>query len=247
MSSTSPLPAWAEGAAWQDLPVLRATARAVREQALRPDDADAHALAALVLRDPLMCLRVLASAVRRQSGAGTPVESITAALVLTGVDPFFRDCAALPVLEDRLDRPSRLRVLAAVARSHLAARIAAAFAIHRQVEAVEEVRLAALLHDFVAVLAPWFDPQAAPDAPGSAGMTDALLLQWGLPDTLRTLAREPAGEAPGPRMVALAVRIARHMQHGWHGPVLLGDAAQAGQLLNLTPQAAASLVRQAAG
>jgi HD-like signal output (HDOD) protein len=248
MDSAASLPAWAAGLAWRDLPVLRATADAVHQLASHADDADAHTLAGTVLADPLMGLRVLAGATARQSRLATPVETVTAALVLTGIDPFFRDCATLPVLEDRLAGASRAEALAVVERSHLAARIAAAFAIHRQDEDVEEVHLAALLHDFPAVLACYF-AGSAQALPGPAGaIADALLQRWGLPETLRTLAREPAGSAAGPRTVAIAVRIATHVQRGgWHAPELAADCVDAGHLLNLQPHAAMVLAREAAG
>lgn len=246
MSPPPSLPAWALRLAWTDLPVLRASALAVQARSRHADETDAHLLAEIVLRDPLLCLRVLAAAVARQSRLATPVETVAAALVLTGIDPFFRDCTGMPVLEDALDGPSRQRALAVVARSHVAARIAAAFAIHRQDEDVEAVHLAALLHDFVQVLEPYFAPGAPDDGPPPDEVADALLQHWGLPETLRTLASDPAGVAPGPRMVALAVRIARHLEHGWHGPALLDDFTRAAALLTLKPQAAAALVRQAA-
>lgn len=241
------LPAWATTLDWMGVPVLRASAQAVQARARHADDADAHVLAEVVLRDPLLCLRVLASAAARQSPQATPVASVTAALVLTGIDPFFRDCAALPILEDKLPVPARQEVQAIVARSRVAARIAAAFAIHRQDEDVEEVHLAALLHDVGEVLARYFTPDAGADATPPGLVSAALLRRWGLPEALRHPAHGPVGDAPRPRMVALAVRIARHMEHGWNGPELLGDAAQAGHLLNLRPQVAASLVRRAAG
>ncbi len=241
------LPAWATTLDWTGVPVLRASALAVQARARHADDADAHVLAEVVLRDPLLCLRVLASAAARQSPQATPVASVTAALVLTGIDPFFRDCAVLPVLEDQLAMQARPEALAIVARSRVAARIAAAFAIHRQDEAVEEVHLAALLHDVGEVLARYFAPDASPEAAPPGLVSATLLRRWGLPEALRHPAHGPVGDAPRPRMVALAVRIARHMEHGWNGPELLGDAAQAGQLLNLRSQVAASLIRRAAG
>lgn len=245
MPSAAPLPPWVATLAWQDVPVLRATADAVHALARRPDDADAHLLAQIALRDPLMCLRILAGAAARQSGSRTPVETVTAALVLVGIDPFFRDCAQLPVLDEDGGGAPRGEAPALVERAETAARIAAAFAIHRQDEDVEAVHLAALLHDFPAVLACRFG-----DGGGFAlaPVADAMLRRWGLPETLRTLAGGTAGDAAGPRTVALAVRIALHAQRGgWHAPELDADFAEAAHLLNLQPHAAAVLARQVAG
>ena len=156
------LPAWATTLDWTGVPVLRASALAVQARARHADDADAHVLAEVVLRDPLLCLRVLASAAARQSPQATPVASVTAGLVLPGIDPFFRDCATLPILGDKLSLQARQEALAVVARSRVAARIAAAFAIHRQDEDVEEVHLAALLHEVGEALAGYFAPRGGP-------------------------------------------------------------------------------------
>ncbi len=206
--STHLLPDWTARLAALDLPVLRASAEAVAACTARPDDIDAHRLAEIAGLDPLLSLRVLVAAARRQQArGGTPVETVLAALVLTGVDPFLREFAGAPVLEEVLDAvPGALLAARAVlARSHAAARIAAAFAIHRQDEDVEEVQLAALLHESVALLLWYAAPtQARQLLAGAeealAPLGDALMARWGLPEILRRLAYErdaAAGAAHG--------------------------------------------------
>ena len=251
--STPLLPDWTARLAALDLPVLRASAEAVAACAARPDDVDAHRIAEIAGLDPLLSLRVLVAAARRQQArGGTPVETVRAALVLTGVDPFLRDFAQAPVLEAALQPvPGALPAARAVlARADAAARIAAAFAIHRQDEDVEEVQLAALLHESVELLLWYAAPgearqllAGAEDA--LAPMGDALMARWGLPEILRRLAYG-RDAASGPRMVALAVRLARHLEAGWCDASLPLDFAAAGELLTLSPHAAAALVRDAA-
>lgn len=232
------LAAWADRLAAVDLPVLRASALALSARARRPDEADAHTLAAIALRDPLLSLRVLRSAGRRQSHRGTQMESVTAALVLTGIDPFFSECAGLPVLEDALDSQGRAAVHGIVQHARAAARIAAAFAIHRGEADVEAVHLAALLHDCAALLLWYAAPGEAPADLPLAELGAALLERWEIADNLRRLAGPPQGDAPGPRIVALATRLADR-----GAPAK--DLEEAAQLLHLQPAGVAALVRQA--
>src|SRR5438067_4169050 len=92
---------WATRFLGMPLPVLRETKVAIARAALDPDSADAHGLAERVLRDPLMCARVLAHASRAWPGRlRTPVDTVTGALVLMGVEPFFAVFGDLPVLEE---------------------------------------------------------------------------------------------------------------------------------------------------
>jgi HD-like signal output (HDOD) protein len=270
MDSPDPsLAAWTERLAPVAVPVLRATRDQILHWSQRPDDADAHVLADLVLRDPLMCLRVLVN-VSQKLGERllTPVETVTAALVLTGIEPFFRDFQDLPVLEDRLaDQPQALAgALALVERSHRAARLAASFAIHRQDEDVELLHQAALLHDFGHLLLWCEAPPLAlemaarqrqdPNLRSAAVQRDvlgveleplavALMERWGLPPALRELAQPGTAATAGPRTVRLAVQLARHLESGWHNAALPDDFAEIGNLLNLPANAAASLARQA--
>lgn len=269
MSYPHDAPAWIERFAAMRLPVLRATQAGVAYWAQREDDADAHRLADLVLRDPLMCVRVLTEVARRHGPRlTTPVETVTAALLLTGTEPFFRGFEGAPVLEDQLaEHPEALTgALAAIERSHRAARIAAAFAIHRQDERAEEVHQAALLHDFTTLLLWCEAPELAltiawrqhrdPSLRTVAVQRDVLgtdlepvaqvlMQRWHLPRSLRALSH-PTGHADhGAPMVRLAVRIARHLDTGWSNPGLPDDLAEAGAMLNLLPYAAAQLVRHA--
>ena len=111
-------------------------------------------------------------------------------------------------------------------------------------------QLAALLHESVELLLWYAAPgearqllAGAEDA--LAPMGDALMARWGLPEILRRLAYG-RDAASGPRMVALAVRLARHLEAGWCDASLPLDFAAAGELLTLSPHAAAALVRDAA-
>lgn len=233
-----------------DLPVLRASAAAIAAWAARPDEVDAHRLADIALDDPLLAIRVLAGvAARFGDRLRTPVETVTGALLLTGIEAFFRAFGGVPVLEDVLahDPQALAAAQAVVERSYRAARIAAAFAIHRQDEDVEEIQLAALLHDFADLLLCLLpaDAAAAEPADGEGALGEALMQAWRLPALLQQLAYEQPPAGPGARTVALAVRMARHPTAGWQAPEATADLAEAAAFLNVNARVTASIVRRA--
>ncbi len=262
---------WAQTLAQVPVPVLRETRDALARWEQMADRADANSLADTVLRDPLMTLRVFACVSQRfGERLSTPVETVTGAIVLLGIEPFFALMADLPVLEDRLagNPPALAGALHAIERSHRAARLAAAFAIQRQDEDVEVLHQAALLDNFAGLLL-WCEAprlvldmaqrQQADPALRSAdvqrlvlgvdlpSVEHALVAQWGLPDFLREMSDPGLSARPGPRSVMLAVRIARHSQGGWHNAALPDDYAELGHLLNLSQGAVVQLVREICG
>jgi HD-like signal output (HDOD) protein len=253
----------------RDLPVLRTTRDGIARWSVRRDQVDAARLADLALRDPLMCVRVLQHVVAKLGDRlANPVQTVTSALVLTGIEPFFRVFADLHVLQDRLaDRPQALGgALAAIERAHVAARLAAAFAVHRQDDDAELLHQAALLHDFAGLLL-WCEAPGAALEIAHRQRLDAqlrsadaqravigctldsigqhLLERWGMGASLREAARTMDENGPAARTVRLAVKLARHLGTGWHNPALPDDFRDLGALLNLPPEGAASLVRHA--
>jgi HD-like signal output (HDOD) protein len=144
------------------IPVQAATAVEVALLAQAEDargDVDAHALADPVGADPLMALKVLATVstlCRRGAGdeaCGSP-ETVTAALVMMGIGPFFRSFAELPVVEALLaERPeAQAGLQRVIRRAHRAATFSLSFAVHRMDEDAPVVHLAAQLHDFSEML-----------------------------------------------------------------------------------------------
>lgn len=262
---------WVQTLGAVQIPVLRSTRDAIAAWQQMPERADANSLAHTVLPDPLMTLRVLMCVQQRLgSRLRTPVETVTAGIVMLGVEPFFTHLGDPPVLEDRLaDEPLALAgVLQAIERSHCAARLAAAFAIQRQDEDAEVLHQAALLDNFAGLLL-WCeapaqaldiaqrlqadatlrsaDVQRAVLGVELATLEHALMAQWGLPDFLRNMTDPGQSARPGPRSVMLAVRIARHSQSGWDNAALPDDYAELGHLLNISSGAAGQLVREVCG
>lgn len=270
--TTPQLARWTEVLCGTPAPVLAATRDALAAWRERPEQADANALADVALRDPLMTLRLLLEVSRRLgSRLSRPVETVTAGLVLLGIEPFFAAFAELETVEDRLaatlDAPAcaeaRQDIANLVARAHRAARLAAAFAVHRQDENAEGLHQAALLTEISALLLwcqapaqalaiarlhggvqalPWEEAQRAVLGVTLDDITQALTRRWGLAESLRELLQPAPSPRSGPRCVELALRIARHGQGDWDHPALVEDFMALGRLLNLPAGAARALV-----
>lgn len=268
--------AWAAWLSGATIPILQTTAQEIAwlaEAEERRGDVDAHQLSEPIERDPLMCLRVLASAARcrarlppeRQGGT----ETITAALVMMGIGPFFREYASPLTVESRLaDHGAALEGLARVLRrAHRAADFALGFAVHRMDDDAAVIKLAALLHDFAEMLLWCHAPalaleiqarQKADPALRSAAVqrevlkaelpevAQALMKLWALPELLVRISDERQAADPQVRSVLLAVRLARHTddpKRGWNNPAVPDDLTAIGQLLNLATPAVEKLVR----
>lgn len=196
-------------------------------------------------------------------------ETVIAALVLLGVGPFFREFGALPTVESHLAaQPAALAGLQQVIRrAHRASTFALGFAVHRMDEDAAQIHLAAALHDFAEMLLWCHAPalaleiarrQALDPALRSAAvqrevlgielgaLEQALMQAWSLPELLRRMTDDRHVSHPQVQSVALAVRLARHTEperSGWENAAVPDDLTGIGELLNLAPDAALTLVR----
>lgn len=245
------------------LPVLDETARTLEALRANEDAVDAHLLAETVAADPLLTLKVLAHVSRLRRGdddgrRGDP-ETVTAALVLLGIGPFFRAFGPQPTVEEQLaDEPEALAGFRAVLRrSHRAANFALGFAVHRMDRDAAVIHEAALLHDFAELLLWLRAPrlageiaarQAADPALRSATVQQALLnielpdlqhalmLAWRLPPLLVRISDDRHADNDQVRNVLLAIRVARHSARGWDNAALPDDLRDIGALLQLGPE-----------
>jgi HD-like signal output (HDOD) protein len=249
------------------LPVLRVTKRRLDELREHIDDVDARELSRIIVQDPMMTARVFAFTQSFGSRSlQRDITTVASAVMMIGVEPFFNNFDDLPTIEGMLkgeDRHALLGVLQIIRRAQRAADYAQEWAVWRNDVNMEEVRIAALLHDLAELLVWSFAPSlgleihaqqlAHPDLRSSdaqrntLGMTfqeiqEALCQAWHLPELLQKLINENSGNLRE-RNVSLAVRLARHSAHGWDNPALPDDYIDIGQLLNITPEA----VRQRIG
>jgi HD-like signal output (HDOD) protein len=251
-----------------EIPVLAETADAIRLARANEDLVDAHSLAGLINQDPLMTLKVLVHvAGHPPRRLQTETETVTAALVLMGITPFFEAFDKLPTVEQALaSHPEAREGLREVRRrSHRAANFVLGFAVHRMDPDAHAVQHAALLHDTAEMLLWCHAPQLACQIreaqrrdPALRSVTvqrqllnvelpdlqRELMKKWSLPEVLcqLTKARDPAH--PASRSVGLAVRLARHTAHGWDNPAVPDDLSDVAEFLNLSWDASLQLLTE---
>jgi len=267
----NPLPdidSWVLFFANNSLPVLRVTKRRIEEMRANLDHVDARELARVILQDPIMTVRVLAftQPIRGRS-LQHDITTIASAVMMAGIEPFFNRFTDLLTVEDQLkgaDTHALLGILQIIRRAQRAADYAQEWAIWRHDVNMEEVRIAALLHDLAEILVWCSAPalgldilnrqQNQPGLRSAEAQRQVLGLTfqdiqlelcriWQLPELLRHLIGEENSVHPRVSNVALAVRLARHSAHGWEDAALPDDYRDIGQLLNITPEA----VRQRLG
>lgn len=267
--------AWRQALESADIPVLPTTVLHV-EQLRQVEDqkgtVDAHMLAQSLGNDPLMTLKVLAHVSRYCTRLSIePPETLTGALVMMGIGPFFKDFSTLPDTDHWLHaHPDALMGLhRVIRRCRRAAHYAVHFAMHRQDEDASIIQEAALLHGFGEMLlwchAPTLmlpvaaqlaqdhtlrsaDVQLAHLGIAVGDLSQALMRAWQLPDLLIRCTDERHAEHPQVRTVMLAVRVARHTQYGWdsaHAQAALpDDIADVAQLLNISVDSAARKIHE---
>lgn len=253
-----PLPslaAWTDHFDQAEIPVLAASAELLEQLRANEDEVDAHLIGSSFASDPLMTLKVLrAAAALGRERRNNDAETITAAVVLMGITPFFRDFGPQPVLESWLDAPSLSGAEAVLRRSGRAARFAIGFAAHRLDPDAPLLHDAALLHDFAEILlwchAPALAAEIAHRQAADAqlrshqvqrevlgielsDLQQALMKRWHLPASLARVADDKGQPNAQELCVLYATRLARHTAQGWDNAALPDDIADVSRLLNL--------------
>lgn len=261
------LAAWTAHFRAAEIPVLAHTAQTLEALRANEDAVDANGIGELVSHDPLMTLKVLSyAATHRPARVVTDAETVTAALVMMGITPFFRAFGPQPTVDQRLAGvPGALEgLLAVLKRAHRGANFALAFAVHRMDSDAAVIHEAALLHDFAEMLLWSHAPalalriraaqQADPTLRSNIVQTQvlnielcdlqqALMRAWHLPELLIRITDDRHATQAAVRNVVLAVRLARHTARGWDNAALPDDLADIGALLNLSPAAVLQLVQ----
>ena len=262
------LASWTEHFRQVEIPVLGETAAALEALRANEDDVDANGIGEMIAGDPLMTLKVLAYASSRRCRKGwTDTETVTAALVMMGISPFFRAFGAQPTVEEHLaGEPEALSGLrATVRRAHRGANFALGFAVHRMDPDAAVVHAVALLHEFADMLLWCHAPtlqlriqslqQADPALRSSAAQRQVLNVEvadlqaslmraWHLPELLTQMGDDMHAENANVRSIELGARLARHTARGWDNPALPDDIAEIAALLNLSLAAAFKLVQE---
>lgn len=251
------LDAWVAYFTGAELPVLRRTVRRFAEYRENEDRVGGRAVAGTVLQDPTMALKVLAFIeAHRGSKQNRDITTIERAVMMIGITPFFRAFEQLVTLEEHLAAHPRalVGVIKVIARAHRSAQFAREWAIQRHDVDVDEVTVAALLHDIAEILVWSFAPELAlrvrqmlDQNPGLRSRTAqqqvlgityhdlqlALVRTWHLPRLLVTLMDDAKADHPRVRNVVLAVDLARHSAQGWDDAALPDDYKAICELLHV--------------
>ena len=251
------LEAWVGFLSNAEIPILRKTARRLEEARQNIERVSGRDIASIVLQDPLMTIRVLAYIHPfRGKHLRSDITTIANAVMMLGIEPFFTHFETPTTLEATLkDEPQALLgVLQVIRRVQRASTYAHDWAFERHDLNIEEVALAALLHDLAEILLWCFAPRQAIEIRDlhladkslrSAtaqqqvlgfplfDLQRALCTAWHLPELLSTLMDDDNAFQPRVRNVILAVNLARHSSSDWTDAALPDDFSAIEKLLHI--------------
>jgi HD-like signal output (HDOD) protein len=252
------LEAWVIFFSNADLPILRQTARRLEEARQNIDKVSGRDIATIVLQDPLMAVRVLAY-IQPFSGKHlhSDITTIANAVMMLGIEPFFNSLGTPVTIEAVLksEPQALLGLLQVIRRVQRASKYAYDWAFERHDMNIEEVAIAALLHDLAEILLWCFAPKLAiairdrQQADRTLRSTTAqeqvlgirlfdlqlaLCSAWHLPALLKTLMDDANAHLPRVQNVSLAVNLARHSASDWCDAALPDDFSAIEKLLHIS-------------
>lgn len=261
---------WVRQLGRHEPPVLARTMLELSRLSVDEEKATPQRISDIVLHDPLMTLKVLQYIqLNRHASQRTEITTISHALMMLGLGPFFRHFRTQATLESRLSAypPALAGALTVASRARHAALYARDWAAERHDMEVEEVMIAALLHD-VAELLLWCaapthamrikdalqadhtlrSAQAQREVLG-VPLVDVQLQaarEWRLPEVLHRMMDDHHVIKPREANVIHAVAVARHSARGWNDAALGDDYEAVGKLLGLSPDTVRKRVIQVA-
>lgn len=250
-----------------DIPVLKHTERELKR--LSSDDAqlDARNIAHIVTDDPLMTVKLLRyMQTHKHRNQKYELMDVKEALLMMGLDAFFREVPAAPIAEDMLrdHREALVHLLHTVLRAQRSAHYAYDWALRQHDLHAEEVHESALLYHVAEMLMWCFNPlqmleiQKRQESDGSLRSVDAqkqvlgfsgmdlqrqLTIEWQLPKLLLNLMDPAQANTARVRTVKLAANLARHSAQGWDNDALPDDYREIGALLRMKPDKVMSVVK----
>ena len=240
-----------------EMPILRQTVRKLEEARQNIDKVSGRDITAIVLQDPLMAVRVLAYIQPfRGKHLRSDITTIVNAVMMLGIEPFFKKFEAPTTIETLLkgEPQALLGVLQVVRRVQRASHYAHDWAFERHDMNIEEVALAALLHDLAEILLWCFAPKMAIEIRDRLqadkslrsvtaqeqvlgfrlfDLQSALCHAWHLPELLNMLMDDTNAQLPRVQNVRLAVNLARHSITDWNNAALPDDFAAIEKLLHI--------------
>lgn len=237
---------WVDELKSWDMPVLRRSVRELGQLAGRAEKVTAGEIADVVLRDPLMTLKVLrlVNGMSR-SRLSNEITTVEHAVMMLGVGPFFNRLSNLKAVEESLQTfdGALPGLMQAMSRAHHAAWQARDWAIFRADMKSEEVYIGALLYDMGEILLWAYAPEQALQIRKLARRNKTSLAQaqkeilgfdsrelqfalaevWRLPELMQAFMHSENTVQPRILGVTLAASVARLAETGWHDPQLLAD------------------------
>ncbi|MEW5966639.1 MAG: HDOD domain-containing protein [Pseudomonadota bacterium] len=265
------LESWLAFLGQAEIPVLRQTARELERQRENEAQLNAREVAEAVDDDPLLTVKLLrylqGHKHRHQSYELVDVKQ---SLLMMGLETFFREVPAAPLVEDVLKghRLALVQLLQTVRRAQRAAYYAYDWAVRLHDLHAEEVYVSTLLSHLSEMLMWCFNPtqmleisrrQAADPTLRSADVQKAVLgfrgaelqhrlvLEWKLPELLANVTDPAQAHTQRVRNVVLAANLARHSAQGWDNAALPDDYRDIGALLRLTPDQVMAVIRSRDG
>lgn len=261
------LAAWLASFGQAEIPVLRHTVRELERLCADETLLNARSVADVVTDDPLMTVKLLRYLqTHKHRNQKYELVDVKQALLMLGLDTFFREVPATPVAEDMLSdhRVALVHLLQTVRRAQRAAHFAYDWALRLHDLHAEEVHVSALLTYASEMLMWCFNPgpmleiarrQAADPALRSVDVQKQVLgfagvdlqrqltTEWLLPELLRNLTDPALAHTTRVRNVMLAVDLARHSAQGWDNPALPDDYREIAALLRMEPDKVMALVK----
>jgi len=250
-----------------DIPVLKSSARELER--LRADESllNPRSIANVVTDDPLMTLKLLRfMQTHKHRNQTHELVDVKQTLLMLGLDTFFREVPATPIVEDMLHShlDALVQLLQTVRRAQLSAYYAYDWALRLHDLHAEEVHVSTLLSHVTEMLMWCFSPvqmldirrlQQADSSLRSADVQKRILgftgvelqrqlaIDWHLPELLKNLLDPALAKTSRVRNVTLAVNLARHSAQGWDNAALPDDYREIGDLLRMEPERVMALVQ----
>lgn len=239
------------------LPVLKHTAKELQAMREHEDSINGRTVAALVLGDPMMTLKVLIHIeAKRRARQNHDITTIERAVMMMGISPFLHEFSDVPTIENQIaDHPKALiGVLKVISRARRAARYARDWAILRHDLDVDEITVAALLSEVTEILCWTFAPTLTQDVYAmqraernlrsaaaqrmvfnfsAKELQLALVSHWHLPELLVSMMDEKYIHNARVRTVQLANSLARHTSQGWDDAAIPDDLSAIEELLHI--------------
>ncbi len=248
---------WASFLNQIEIPVLASTGQSLSKLRQNEDDEDARLISRIVLRDPLMTVKLLRYLQQhKRGGQQSEIILVEQAILMLGINPFYKNVPDSPTVESMLETcpDAQACLLQVLDRSRRAAEFAVYWAARLNDLHFDEIYIAALLHDLAEILLWCFSPmdmlqihqlqsndrnlrsRVAQESVMGFAFPDLgrlLIQQWSLPQLLQMLLDPEESQHSRVRNVILAVNLARHSARGWEDPALPDDYRDIGALLHL--------------